>query len=601
MAKPGPGAIERPKHVDPNDPRRFSIVSDSTKAFTRIVDGVEQKFIGGTASSNVKDRQGDILDAQCQASMLTQAKGLVTWLNHEYVVPEDVLGTCVAASLHTRAADSGEVVDLDIETMVDEENPRALKSWKHIFNGTKLAWSIGGIFKDFDIVEPEDDDDFWSWLFPDLIVHDLELLEISLVGIPANPRAYTKSQALKSQSVWNMTRGLHDAIEPLVKRIGKSALKDATIRLALKKSLLGDPEARRMLSAMPESHEAEVSTETAPPTRVDPALAVAEAVADVRDADPQVAEVLAPADVPADAPLAAPAVVESPTTTPGTETSPVVPSVASAPAADAAAATDDAAAITALGDAAAHAESVPLAAPASDAIAVDLAAPAEVVPVAAVATDATTSPAHALAAPVAVTKDADPDNDGDNDAAADASLAILEEPKQKRVVKAMRAIKRGIAHGLCTDSMQHAVKAHKAMKSLLPTDYDLPSDAALGGDDDDDETRSAASAIGKSVEPTADERRAGETLQRETTDLEAKKADLLRETADLQQKLDNLRDTPVGRRSVANPGGIHTEDESASLVPKTAWTLSNHDLAREAGKRMATTSMRASSARDNAV
>jgi hypothetical protein len=105
-----------------------------------------------------------------------------------------------------RSVDLGTVMDLDISIRVDSENPRAVKSWKHIaVSGTKLGISIGGIFTDVDFI----DDDDW---FSGLVVHDIELVEASLVGVPANPRAYT-------EFVSEMTRGFKRSVNTAVELI----------------------------------------------------------------------------------------------------------------------------------------------------------------------------------------------------------------------------------------------------------------------------------------------------------------------------------------------------------------------------------------------
>ena len=132
----------RPRALDQDDPRKFEMFSGATKAIAIKDDsGVTHYYIEGTASSSVKDRMGDILDEQCQASMLAQSRGLTMWLNHSYKVPEDILGTCVESTLE-RATDpeQGECLDLLIRVEIDPENPRALKSWQHIQKGTKLAF-----------------------------------------------------------------------------------------------------------------------------------------------------------------------------------------------------------------------------------------------------------------------------------------------------------------------------------------------------------------------------------------------------------------------------------------------------------------------------
>lgn len=184
--------IERPPQVDRSDWRFLSIDIGALKAFTKKESGdaTDRYFISGTASSSVEDLYGDTLTEKCQASMLAQASNHLTmWLNHDYDVPEDIAGACAEAQLKNSTADDGtSCLDLDIVMEVDPENPRALKAWQHVNRGIRLGFSIGGFFLDYELVF-EDENDWWGHF----IVDDILLLEISLVGIPANPRAYTKT------------------------------------------------------------------------------------------------------------------------------------------------------------------------------------------------------------------------------------------------------------------------------------------------------------------------------------------------------------------------------------------------------------------------
>lgn len=209
--------IERPPVVDKTDWRYLSIKTGAVKAFTRDApDGSKRYLIEGTASSSVEDLYGDTLTERCQASMLAQANGLTMWLNHSYDVPEDIAGTCIEPQLQNAAAEDGtRCIDLKITLEIDPENPRAFKSWQHVNRGTKLAFSIGGFFIDYELVF-EDEDDWWGHF----IVDDVLLLEISLVGIPANPRAYTKTfenaRAAVVSKAEEIVRAARD--EPLAER-----------------------------------------------------------------------------------------------------------------------------------------------------------------------------------------------------------------------------------------------------------------------------------------------------------------------------------------------------------------------------------------------
>lgn len=181
--------IEAPETTRDGKGKVFRFLTGTCRAFTvkNAETGDDDMFIEGIASSNVRDRYGDTMTAQCQASMLLQSQKLTMFGNHSYDVPEDVYGVCDQSKLET----NGDVIDLAIVMRVAKSNDRAVKAWQLISaDKVRLAFSIGGIILDAQIDEENDDGSFW---FPPLIINDLELLEISLVGIPANPRAYTRS------------------------------------------------------------------------------------------------------------------------------------------------------------------------------------------------------------------------------------------------------------------------------------------------------------------------------------------------------------------------------------------------------------------------
>lgn len=227
-AKPGVGS-------------KFKFFTGPVKAFTRknAETGKDEMFIAGAASSNVRDRYGDTMSAQCQASMLTQAKGLTMFGNHDYDVPEDVFGKCATSQLSTES----DIIDLDIEMQIAQSNPRAVKSWELINkDGVTLAFSIGGIILEAEI--DEDNDDGSSW-WPPLIINDLELLEISLVGIPANPRAYTRS---------------------FIEDIKKSAFKGASRDPGVTKAYLRSIGVKGVDEEFPDLREAEIANAAAAAT-----------------------------------------------------------------------------------------------------------------------------------------------------------------------------------------------------------------------------------------------------------------------------------------------------------------------------------------------
>src|SRR3990172_11683016 len=105
------------------------------------------------------------------------------FLNHSYNVPEDVGGSVERALIKTRGTDHdlNPNKDLEVDIVVNDTNPRAVETWKAIDKGTKLGLSIGAMIPEGG-AKRQKNGSF-------IIEHD-DLLETSLVGIPANPRSW---------------------------------------------------------------------------------------------------------------------------------------------------------------------------------------------------------------------------------------------------------------------------------------------------------------------------------------------------------------------------------------------------------------------------
>jgi hypothetical protein len=128
------------------------------------------------------------------AKMEQSAKSNMTiFLNHSYEVPEDVAGSVVSAwstkDASETAADGNPIALLHFEISVNEQNERAVKAWSAIQGGTKLGLSIGAMIPDGGAT--------WDKQAGGYIIDDIELLETSIVGIPANPKSWVE-YAVKS-------------------------------------------------------------------------------------------------------------------------------------------------------------------------------------------------------------------------------------------------------------------------------------------------------------------------------------------------------------------------------------------------------------------
>ncbi|HEX5016514.1 MAG TPA: hypothetical protein VFX15_02885 [Actinomycetes bacterium] len=173
------------------------------KAWTeKIADSDEEDWLlSGIASSTIKDLHGDTMLPSALIDMERSAKNNLTIFgNHEYHVPEDVYGSVLAASIVA----SGEVdektgaplYDLNFEKIrVNKRNERAKNSWLAMSDGTKLGLSIGARIPEGGAIRNKKTGT--------LLIAHVDLLETSIVGIPANPRSWIDSatRAVKAYEV----------------------------------------------------------------------------------------------------------------------------------------------------------------------------------------------------------------------------------------------------------------------------------------------------------------------------------------------------------------------------------------------------------------
>jgi HK97 family phage prohead protease len=165
---------------------KFQIFTGLLKAYEGE-DG--SKRFRTTASSTISDLAKDeILPAGIEQMAQKAAGNLTIFLNHEYRVPEDVLGSVEKTVMQTRGVDSegSPIVDLDFDVRLNESNPRAVQTYEAIKSGVKLGTSIGAIVRQAEKKKGGG-----------LRISELELLEASIVGIPANPRSWVQ-YAMKS-------------------------------------------------------------------------------------------------------------------------------------------------------------------------------------------------------------------------------------------------------------------------------------------------------------------------------------------------------------------------------------------------------------------
>ncbi len=173
----------------------FKVFTGPMMAYTASVQGVERKFIKTTASSTVTDRKGHEFDVKALQKMGQVAQGMTIFLNHEYQVPEDLFGSVSDATAKHNGFDSDQnaIWDLDLDVMVNESNPRAVQAWEAYQGGVRMGVSVGVIVKEWEKSKKNADI---------MKILDVDFLEASIVGIPANPRTWVAG-AVKSISAYS--------------------------------------------------------------------------------------------------------------------------------------------------------------------------------------------------------------------------------------------------------------------------------------------------------------------------------------------------------------------------------------------------------------
>jgi HK97 family phage prohead protease len=146
-----------------------------------------KRRLHGTASSTVKDRHGDVITLGAMKQMEASALGMTIFLNHNYQVPEDVAGTVKSAVIRSHPSDP-DIHDLVFDIEMNESNPRAVAAFDAIQGGTQLGLSIGARIPEGGAAR--DSEGVFT-------IEDIELLETSLVGVPASPRSWVE-YAVKS-------------------------------------------------------------------------------------------------------------------------------------------------------------------------------------------------------------------------------------------------------------------------------------------------------------------------------------------------------------------------------------------------------------------
>jgi len=154
--------------------------------------------IEGVASSTVRDHHGDQITRKALEKMAQSAKGMTIFMNHKYDL-NDIFGTVERVRLDrsglTDERTGEDIYDLRMGIVVQKKNPEAVKAFEMMEPSpdsipTKLGLSIGAMI-------PEGGAKFDKSKGGRYIVDDIDLVETSLVSIPANPRSWV-DYAVKS-------------------------------------------------------------------------------------------------------------------------------------------------------------------------------------------------------------------------------------------------------------------------------------------------------------------------------------------------------------------------------------------------------------------
>lgn len=157
-----------------------------TKLFTTKAQSIDQesKTVRFKISDDQTDRMGERVDQASWDFKNYMQNPIVLW-GHNPDEPENVLGT--AKSVEVVGNETYAEMSFD-----DDINPKASLVWKQILKGTLRTVSVGFISKRI-----EGD-----------TLYDNELLEISVVPIPANPRAialsYKAGEMSRKDAKWLM-------------------------------------------------------------------------------------------------------------------------------------------------------------------------------------------------------------------------------------------------------------------------------------------------------------------------------------------------------------------------------------------------------------
>jgi len=149
------------------------------------IDPEHENIVRMVGSSTARDLHGDTMAISALTDMAQCDAGLTLWLNHSYDLPNDLFGSLMEKP-ELRLKEG--IADLHIVSDVEMDNPAAVQTLKLVKNGRKLGCSIGCMVTECEIDEENDEGGWW----PPIIILHVQVLEFSVVGIPANQRCWVE-------------------------------------------------------------------------------------------------------------------------------------------------------------------------------------------------------------------------------------------------------------------------------------------------------------------------------------------------------------------------------------------------------------------------
>lgn len=199
------------------DKEFFQIVCDK-KSVKEIIDWDSKAYeIEWYASTKDKDRMNDIVEPSAFENTLKQyMTNPIVLLQHDMDKP---IGNVTEASIDDKG--------LFIKAKITEDTDGVFSKLK---NGVLRTFSIWYRVNDFETMENVDSE--WNYSYTNLI-KDLELFEISLVSVPANPFALVKS----FDSCFKAEEEMETAEEPTEEVVDSKVIDDSMVEEDTKKEI----------------------------------------------------------------------------------------------------------------------------------------------------------------------------------------------------------------------------------------------------------------------------------------------------------------------------------------------------------------------------